>query len=456
MQRLHRAYRYALFLLGRFKYLVFAALVTFCVATTVFWFFHPDQHNPATRKNLGEIMFGVFELMFVSEPALPYPKGSLLSQLVYCALPVLNILGIAAAVAQFSQVLFDKSLYNVAQADHADRHVILCGLGRLGREVLRQLDRRHDVKRRRDVVIIENGSGVDEVDTDLISREPIIPVVRGNMTHAGTLRDAGIARATAVVMLTGNDTTNLEAALLAHELNPEVRVVLRMSNSRVSERLEAMLGRGRVRNFQLIDSVEGSAPRCIDLCDGHVGDGVAGAVVEGAGAAASGSRPVVVCGLGRLGIGVVRQLKGRVPLVVVDNAERVHHADDIAMTGDHPVPLVRGDMTARRVLHEAGAHRAGAVLVLTPNDTENLEAAMLVHEMNPGARIVMRISNSRISRRLDAVLRDAFGATLRVIDPSEHAATHFIEAITEAYAAATAGSAAAPRPAPLAPRNVPS
>jgi hypothetical protein len=205
---------------GRFKYLLLAALVTFCVATTVFWFLHPDQHNPATRKNLGEIMFGVFELMFVSEPALPYPKGSVVSQIVYCALPVLNILGIAAAVAQFSQVLFDKSLYNVAQADHADRHIILCGLGRLGREVLRQLDRRHGVKRRRDVIIVENGTGVDEVDTDLITREPIIPVVRGNMTHAATLRDAGIARAAAVVMLTGNDTTNLEAALLAHEMNP--------------------------------------------------------------------------------------------------------------------------------------------------------------------------------------------------------------------------------------------
>ena len=70
-----------------------------------------------------------------------------------------------------------------------------------------------------------------------------------------------------------------------------------------------------------------------------------------------------------------------------------------------------------------------AVVLLTPNDTENLEAAMLAHELNPTARIVMRITNSRISRRLDAVLRDAFGATLRVIDPSEHAAPRFVEAV---------------------------
>mgnify|MGYP006140141697 CR=1 FL=1 len=43
---------------------------------------------------------------------------------------------------------------------------------------------------RRDVVIVENGSGVEAVETDLITREPIIPVVHGNMTHASTLRDA--------------------------------------------------------------------------------------------------------------------------------------------------------------------------------------------------------------------------------------------------------------------------
>jgi Trk K+ transport system NAD-binding subunit len=160
------------------------------------------------------------------------------------------------------------------------------------------------------------------------------------MTHASTLRDAGINRAVAVMMLTGNDTTNLEAALLAHELNAAVRVVLRMSNSRVSERLEGMLGRSKVSNFQLIDSVEGSAPRCVDLCGPHDG-GVAGAVVEDSGIGPSGGH-VVVCGLGRLGIGVVRLLKGRASLVVVDSGERVHHADDPAMTSEPRVDIVRG------------------------------------------------------------------------------------------------------------------
>ena len=446
MQKFYRVYRYALFLLDRFKYLVGAAVVTFILATTVFWFLHPDQKDPATHKNLGEIAFGVFELMFASEPALSYPKGSVLAQVIYCALPVLNILGFAAALAQFSQILFDKSLYNRAQADHADGHVIVCGLGRLGREVLKQLDRRHHMKSRRDVVIVEMGDGVEFVESDLITREPIIPVVHGNMTHASTLRDAGIGRATAVMMLTGDDTTNLEAALLAREMNPNVRVVLRMSNKRVSERLEAMLRRSLIRNFVLIDSVEGSAPHCLDLCRlAPTGDPTCSLAPLLDPSHAAGH--VVICGLGRLGFAIVRALKGHVPVVVIDNADRVHYCDEAVMTADPVVPLIRGDMTVKRVLQQARVDRASAVLVLTPNDTENLEAAMVVHELNPTVRIVMRITNSRISRRLDAVLREAFGATLRVIDPSEHAAPRFVEAVGVSYPDEAGANAAAPEDA---------
>ena len=103
---------------------------------------------------------------------------------MFFALPVLNVLGLAAAVAQFSQILFDRGLYNRAQADHAAGHVIVCGIGRLGREVLKQLDQRHHMKRRRDVVVVDGGHGVDAVEGDLIRQEPIIPVVHADMTHA--------------------------------------------------------------------------------------------------------------------------------------------------------------------------------------------------------------------------------------------------------------------------------
>jgi len=428
MHKLHRIYRYALFLVGRFKYLVLFALIAFLFSTTVLYIRHPDQAWAQTRKGLPETAFGVFELMFASQPSLPYPKGDVLCQIIFFALPVLNMLGLAAAVAKFSQILFDRGLYNRAQAETADGHVILCGLGRLGREVLRQLDQRHNMKRRRDVVVVDSGTGVEELDSDLIRREPIIPVIRADMTHAATLREAGIERAAAVVILTGNDTPNLECALLAHEINPRARVVVRMSNKRISQRLDSMLRHSQLQNFQLVDSVEGSAPECL-----------ARALFASEIAPSEGDQPpggsVIICGLGRLGIGVVRLLKGRCPVTVIDSASRPHYACEPAITTDPPVPLIHGDMTLSQTLQDAGIASASAVLILTPNDTENLEAAMVAHELNPKARIVMRITNSRISRRLELVLRDAFGDTLRVIDPAEHAAPCFVEAVTTVYQA---------------------
>ena len=47
------------------------------------------------------------------------------------------------------------------------------------------------MKQRRDIVLVEHGSGVDAIEEDLIRQEPIIPVIYGNMTHAVTLRLLG-------------------------------------------------------------------------------------------------------------------------------------------------------------------------------------------------------------------------------------------------------------------------
>lgn len=419
MRRISRLIRYAIFLLGRFKWLALFALIAFVCSTWILFIWHPEQRNPETRRALPEVAFGVFELMFASEPALPYPKGSIVSQIVFFALPVLNLLGLAAAVAQFSQILFDRGLYNRAQANHADGHIILCGIGRLGREVLRQLEQRHHLKERRDVVVVENNSGNEVAELELIRQEPIIPLIKGDMGNARTLEEAGIHRAKAVLFLSGDDTANLESAMLARELNPAVRVVLRMDNKYVHRRLDALLRQGQTRSFQLVDSVAGAAPRCVEL----IGK------IE-----STEKLPyIVVCGLGRLGFGVVRLLKGRAEIVVIDVAERLAYADDPTMVSDPVVPILRGDMTAKWVLQDANIERAHAVLILTPNDTSNLEAAMVIHELNPTARIVVRINNSRVASRLDSVLRQVLGESARVIDPFEHAAPYFVEEISAAY-----------------------
>jgi Trk K+ transport system NAD-binding subunit len=55
-----------------------------------------------------------------------------------------------------------------------------------------------------------------------------VPVVFGDATRPDILRDACTHRAVSIITCTENDLTNLEIALVARELKPDIRVVLRM------------------------------------------------------------------------------------------------------------------------------------------------------------------------------------------------------------------------------------
>jgi Trk K+ transport system NAD-binding subunit len=55
-----------------------------------------------------------------------------------------------------------------------------------------------------------------------------VPVVLGDVTQEGVLEAAKIHRAHALLAVTSADTTNLEAALYARSVRPDLRVVLRL------------------------------------------------------------------------------------------------------------------------------------------------------------------------------------------------------------------------------------
>lgn len=99
-------------------------------------------------------------------------------------------------------------------------HLVLVGLGRVGSRVLERLWEL-DLQ----VVCVErdpNALGVAQ------ARACGLPVVIGDATQEGVLEAARIGRADALLALTSNDSTNLEAALYARERHPELRTVLRL------------------------------------------------------------------------------------------------------------------------------------------------------------------------------------------------------------------------------------
>lgn len=99
-------------------------------------------------------------------------------------------------------------------------HVVLLGLGKIGTRVLTRL-RELNIP----VVCVEAGP---EARGLAVARRLRVPVVLGDVTQEGVLEAAKIHRAHALLAVTSSDTTNLEAALYARSLRPELGVVLRL------------------------------------------------------------------------------------------------------------------------------------------------------------------------------------------------------------------------------------
>ncbi len=111
--------------------------------------------------------------------------------------------------------------------EQMDRHVVLCGFGRVGLtawETLRNAGA--------DVVVID-------IDPERVGEaiERGAAAILGDATEDEVLRRAGISRARTVISAVASDSDNLVIALSAKSLNPEVRVVARAIGEDIEKKL---------------------------------------------------------------------------------------------------------------------------------------------------------------------------------------------------------------------------
>ncbi|MBV8540803.1 MAG: NAD-binding protein [Pseudonocardiales bacterium] len=113
-------------------------------------------------------------------------------------------------------------------------HVVVVGLGNVGARVLGQL---HDLGV--PVVCVESDEKARGVS---LARRIGVPVVFGDASREDTLRAAHLDTSRALVAVTNNDITNLEAALHGRTMSEELRVVLRLFDSDLAERVQRRFG----------------------------------------------------------------------------------------------------------------------------------------------------------------------------------------------------------------------
>lgn len=108
-------------------------------------------------------------------------------------------------------------------------HVVVVGLGGVGLRVVAQLN---DLG----VPVVCVEASEDAVGVPLARREGL-PIVFGDATRKETLRSAWVNTCRAVVTVTSDDITNLEAGLTSRGLRDNVRVVLRLFDDDLAARV---------------------------------------------------------------------------------------------------------------------------------------------------------------------------------------------------------------------------
>lgn len=186
---------------------------------------------------------------------------------------ILILVGVGTALYTFSavlEVLIEGHMRDLVRRRKMERdiarmngHVIVCGWGRVGREVARFL-----ANANRDVVIIDR-------DPERLSEVPYASV-QGDVTDDETLRQAGIDRATSLVAALDTDADNLYVTVAGKSLRPELQIIAR-ARSDSSEPKLVRAGADRVVNPQQLGGDRMAAfvtqPHVVDFVDIVMHDG---------------------------------------------------------------------------------------------------------------------------------------------------------------------------------------
>ncbi|MGC1449248.1 MAG: potassium channel protein [Candidatus Sulfotelmatobacter sp.] len=143
------------------------------------------------------------------------------------SLLLLGVGALSQALLEFELQSFFGRRRMEREIGRLDGHYIICGMGRVGRSVARELARQPVP-----FVILEN----NETKRQRFTAENWL-VLAGDATQEPTLRQAQIERARGLIAATTTDATNLYIVLTARGLNPHLKIIARASEDGAEKHL---------------------------------------------------------------------------------------------------------------------------------------------------------------------------------------------------------------------------
>ena len=184
-----------------------------------------------------EALHATFAMVFLEWTLPEYPRNLLLQALTF-TVPILGLSVVAEGLIRLGAVLWDqenrREVWEMAVSGTLSDHVVVCGLGRVGRRVVERL-----LHEGLDVVVVErNRDAPFRKEAEKLGALVVI----GDAKQSEVLERANGATARAFLGLTDDDLANLESALEMRKLNPKVRTILRMFNESLGQKLSGTFG----------------------------------------------------------------------------------------------------------------------------------------------------------------------------------------------------------------------
>ncbi|MET0704882.1 MAG: NAD-binding protein [Mycobacterium sp.] len=241
------------------------------------------------------------------------------------------------------------------------RHTIVCGDDALGLRIIEELQ----------------SAGTDVVVVD----------------SAAALAQAGVAEATAVICADDDDALNLEIALLARELNDDVRVVARLANSVLREAVALGNGPGAV-----LDVADLAAPSVVEALLNRTTHTITAAGIE-----------FVVSGTDAPRNGTLREIYGDLAPVGVVHGEKSLTPGAVVACPGRDLRVREGDWTA--MIGTADELAAQGIAVARPTGAAQHRRSLPMRLLG-GLRAFRDDVNPLFFRALAASLTLLIGSTL--------------------------------------------
>jgi voltage-gated potassium channel len=232
----------------RWPLVVFAALVLLAGAL-----FSKTMNIP-----YGKACFGVYMLIFV-QPNLEWPEHQWYNQLLFFVIPIVGLGAVADSVVRLGYLIFARKRklqeWWIMEASTFRNHIVLCGLGRVGYRIAREL-----IAAKEAVVAIEKDPDAMFVEE---MQDEGVPVLIGEARLKKNLLEANMEHAKAVILATDDDLTNLDAALTAREIKPDIRLVLRLFDETLATKVATQF------KMPVISTSQVSAPAFVAAVTGR-------------------------------------------------------------------------------------------------------------------------------------------------------------------------------------------